>query len=573
MTNDQLQMTNMSIDLSTITIEKKPFEGEVHDVMEGAGRWETKVHDHGLVALIDVMPRFAPAGKTADYAIVQAARVSYGAGTKQINEDKGLIRYLARHRHTTPFEMCLAGGTLIPTMPCPGATRKAVPLKRIVEAFRGSKPEPWVRQMKIRTVGPDGTLAATHIRDARWTGVKPVYRVKTQGPLQRSIVATDNHPFLTPDGYRALRELRPGDRVMLNGKAVLAAPDLVRLWDDSSSIDAIADALGVSRTTAYRRLRRAGVDTSKRAGIFSRKSDYDLADPRARARKLKKPSCEICGHPAQEVHHLDKDEHNNSSENLLSLCIVCHNAFHNDPFQLRVYPGTIESIEPVGVDDVYDVEVESGNHNFVADGFVVHNCEFKFHHVMPIFIARQWIRHRTANVNEYSARYSVVRDRFYHPDLENVRKQSTANRQGGEEPIDAATAQEFLDYLDRCEEAYQDYQRLMEKGVAREIARIGLPVNVYTEWYWKIDLHNLFHFLSLRMDAHAQQEIRDYANAMFALIQPIVPIAAEAFIDYNFESLHLSKLEVEALRTGQPLKSENKRENAEWEEKRRKLGM
>src|SRR5437762_2805149 len=95
----------MSIDLSAITIEKKPFEGETHDVMEGAGRWETKVHDHGLVALIDVMPRFAPAGKTADYAIVQAARVSYGAGTKQINEDKGLIRYLARHRHTTPFEM------------------------------------------------------------------------------------------------------------------------------------------------------------------------------------------------------------------------------------------------------------------------------------------------------------------------------------------------------------------------------------------------------------------------------------------------------------------------------------
>src|SRR5712671_6874711 len=95
----------MTIDLSKITIDKKPFEGEMHDLMGGSGRWDVKVHDHGLVGLIDVMPRLAPIGKTADFAIVQAARVSYGAGTKQVNEDRGLIRYLARHRHTTPFEM------------------------------------------------------------------------------------------------------------------------------------------------------------------------------------------------------------------------------------------------------------------------------------------------------------------------------------------------------------------------------------------------------------------------------------------------------------------------------------
>ena len=296
---------NMSIDLSHIKIEEKPFEGEMYDVMQGSARWEVKVHDHGLVALTDVMPRMAPVGKTADFAIVQAARVSYGAGTKQVNEDRGLVRYLARHRHTTPFEM----------------------------------------------------------------------------------------------------------------------------------------------------------------------------------------------------------------------------------------------------------------------------VEFKFHHVMPIFIARQWVRHRTANINEYSARYSVVQDRFYHPDLANVRKQSTANRQGGEEPTDHATAQEFLNYLDKVEESYKDYQRLMDKGVAREIARIGLPLNVYTEWYWKIDLHNLFHFLSLRMDAHAQQEIRDYATAMYALIQPIVPVAAEAFLDYNFGALHLTRLEVEALKTREPLATENNREIAEWEEKKKRLGL
>jgi len=292
-------------ELEAIQIDRKPFETETYDVMGGSSRWEVKVHDHGMVALVDVMPRLCPVGKTADYAIVQAARVSYGDGTKKVNEDRGLIRYLARHRHTTPFEM----------------------------------------------------------------------------------------------------------------------------------------------------------------------------------------------------------------------------------------------------------------------------VEFKFHHVMPIFVARQWIRHRTANVNEYSARYSIVRDRFYHPSMEAVRKQSMTNRQGGDEPIDEATAQEFLAYLDKVQESYGDYQKLMEKGVARELARIGLPVNVYTEWYWKIDLHNLFHFLSLRMDAHAQQEIRDYANAMYALVKPIVPIAAEAFVDYNLEGAHLTRLEVEALRTGQPLATDNKRENAEWDEKKKRMGL
>ncbi|HEY1270993.1 MAG TPA: FAD-dependent thymidylate synthase [Terriglobales bacterium] len=289
-----------------ITIEKKPPEAEVFDVMGGSARWEVKVHEYGLVALLDVMPRSAPVGKTADFAIVQAARVSYGQGTKQINEDRGLIRYLARHRHTTPFEM----------------------------------------------------------------------------------------------------------------------------------------------------------------------------------------------------------------------------------------------------------------------------VEFKFHHVMPIFVARQWIRHRTANVNEYSARYSVVKDRFYRPSVEGVRQQSKTNRQGGAQPADISTAEDFLRYLEETEQAqYAGYEKALDGGIARELARIGLPLSVYTEWYWKIDLHNLFHFLSLRMDPHAQQEIRDYANAMFSLIQPIVPIAAEAFLDYNLHAMHLSRLEVEALRTGQPLATDNKRELTEWEEKKNRLGI
>lgn len=212
--------------------------------------------------------------------------------------------------------------------------------------------------------------------------------------------------------------------------------------------------------------------------------------------------------------------------------------------------------------------------------------EFKFHVAMPIFIARQWIRHRTANVNEYSGRYSVMPDRFYKPTREQVRKQSKSNRQGGEElfmarpdtPEESLTAQEFVDYLDESERLYEKYIKLSEKGVSRELARIGLPVSLYTEWYWKCDLHNTLRFLSLRMDGHAQAEIREYAQAMHDLIAPIVPITMEAFRDYELEGVHLSKLEIAALRDKAAgglglLPSDNKREREEWEAKRAGLGF
>jgi len=211
--------------------------------------------------------------------------------------------------------------------------------------------------------------------------------------------------------------------------------------------------------------------------------------------------------------------------------------------------------------------------------------ELKFHIAMPIFIARQWIRHRTANVNEYSARYSIMPDRFYVPSLEDVRKQSRANRQGGEEKFDAAanpdearTAEEFLDYLKEMESAYIKYLSLTDKGVSRELARIGLPVNIYTEWYWKCDLHNTLRFLSLRMDPHAQSEIRDYANAMAALIEPLAPVTMEAFRDYELESVRLTRLEVEAIQSAAAggdgtLRSDNQRERAEWDAKRARLGL
>lgn len=296
------------------TAAEVPFR----DVMNGSQRQEIRLYDHGFVALMDAMPRLVPAGQTADSAIVQAARVSYGAGTKKVSEDRGLIRYLLRHRHTTPFEM----------------------------------------------------------------------------------------------------------------------------------------------------------------------------------------------------------------------------------------------------------------------------VEFKFHVCMPIFIARQWIRHRTANVNEYSGRYSVMPDEFYRPTLEAVRKQSASNRQGSgdlfrtdaDAPEELATAKDFLAYLDRAQALHAEYLSLAERGVSRELARIGLPVSQYTQWYWKCDLHNILHFLSLRMDAHAQEEIRAYATAMHDLIAPIVPLTMEAWRDYHQQAMHLTRLELDAIRDALSggsgrIASDNKREQTEWEEKKVRLGL
>ena len=301
-----MEATNVEPKTTVTPIQRIAPESPMRDLMDGDERRVIPIHEHGLIALVDVMPRLAPEGQTADAAIVQAARVSYGQGTKKVSEDRGLIRYLLRHRHTTPFEM----------------------------------------------------------------------------------------------------------------------------------------------------------------------------------------------------------------------------------------------------------------------------VEFKFHCRMPIFVARQWIRHRTANVNEYSARYSVVPDRFYRLAEEQVRGQSTTNKQGGESTIDPATAQEFLDYLDESEAMYGKYQALLDKGVSRELARIALPQSAYTEWYWKCDLHNTLRFLSLRMDKHAQSEIRDYANAMMRLIEPMCPITIEAFRDYQMEAMRLTRLEIEAIRAGKSqLDTTNKREQAEWEDKRRTLGL
>ena len=176
-------------------------------------------------------------------------------------------------------------------------------------------------------------------------------------------------------------------------------------------------------------------------------------------------------------------------------------------------------------------------------------CELVVHVKLPLFVARQWVRHRTANVNEYSARYSVLDKDFYVPLGEHIAKQSTDNKQGRGQPFDDRES-EFIrrQIYDVCDDAYDTYEDLLDKGVSRELARMVLPTNIYTQWYWKTDLHNLFHFLSLRQDSHAQYEIRAYADVLAAIIEHWCPISYLAYKDYIRDAATFSGPEMDCIR-------------------------
>lgn len=175
--------------------------------------------------------------------------------------------------------------------------------------------------------------------------------------------------------------------------------------------------------------------------------------------------------------------------------------------------------------------------------------EFKFNCKMPIFVARQWIRHRTASVNEMSARYSVMPNEFYVPDLNRMQEQSKNNKQGSGDLLPLETRQEMQEAIAAFSEvSYATYEKLLEKGCAREIARMVLPTNIYTQWFWKMDLHNLMHFLKLRLHPHAQYEIRVFAEAIAAMVKEQCPIAWEAFEDYKLGAENFSRQELAEVR-------------------------
>src|SRR5665213_1656698 len=217
-------------------------------------------------------------------------------------------------------------------------------------------------------------------------------------------------------------------------------------------------------------------------------------------------------------------------------------------------------------------------------------CEIKYHVKLPIFVARQWIRHRTANVNEYSARYSILDNEFYLPAPDQLAAQSSSNRQGRGDLLTGDEAARVLDLLrDDALRAYRGYAELLNedesgaavdplrRGLARELARMNLSLSFYTQWYWKTDLHNLMHFLSLRADAHAQHEIRVYADVMIDTLKRWTPICHDAFMEYRMGGAHLSKTGLAALRRmiqGEKVDQKSSGLNPrEWRELMTSLGL
>jgi len=209
-------------------------------------------------------------------------------------------------------------------------------------------------------------------------------------------------------------------------------------------------------------------------------------------------------------------------------------------------------------------------------------CEIKLHVKLPIFIARQWIRHRTANINEYSARYSILEDEFYIPKTSNLAKQSISNKQGRGKELEAELAKKIIKILkEDSKRNYNNYLWMLNEeenegydntrdSLSRELARINLTLNTYTQWYWKVDLHNFMHFLSLRADSHSQFEIRAYADILLDLLKKWVPITYKAFCSYRLNSAELSHEALEVIK--KLIKGKNvKRESTslskrEWDE-------
>ncbi len=216
-------------------------------------------------------------------------------------------------------------------------------------------------------------------------------------------------------------------------------------------------------------------------------------------------------------------------------------------------------------------------------------CEIKLHVKLPMFVARQWIRHRTANVNEYSARYSMLDKEYYIPQPDQLGTQSRSNRQGRGAVLEGAEAEEVLALLrEDAERCHTDYMAMLNeddegnkldenrRGLARELARMNLTLNTYTQWYWKIDLHNLMHFLGLRADIHAQYEIRVYAEVMLDTLKKWLPLTYEAYMDYRQGGVHISAKGLEAVKrllAGEDVSQETSAmSKREWRELMETLG-
>jgi thymidylate synthase ThyX len=537
--------------------------------------------DKGFVKLVDF--------NGSDQRIVQAARVSYGQGTKTVREDQGLIDYLIRHAHTSPLEMvnftfhvklpifvarqlirhrtaCLAGDVCL-WFDEPAAIKKGTRKRRsmtigdfyhkwhngscskfnpkrkngFVEKINPQKyytvpeiakitkraPESlrtWLQKgnlkglkiistkktdctwqilgqdwidfsqreiswnnnlknilsnMNLRMCNEDtGEILHTHIKDIWSNGIKDVFEVELENGY--SIKMTKDHLCFTENGWGTLENL-----VDLN-----LSDELNCSWSADSPLFCINGAIAYQDYNWMKEKRDQGLDVQSIADLAG--CSYHTI-----RKWLKIHNLELTFLQYFNDHRYFDFFKQESKEKM---------AYKTNQKKLIKGFSKIKNIKYIGKEEVYDIEVEGPFHNFVANGFIVHN-----------------------SVNEISGRYSVLKDEFYIPEVSRIQKQSKDNKQGSSDEIVEGACNIPIFMHEEQTTVYQNYQKFLNMGVAKELARIDLPVSTYTEWFWNIDLHNLFHFLKLRLDSHAQHEIRVFAQAKYDLIKPIVPYACESF--------------------------------------------
>lgn len=552
---------------------KKPIPRPSNEFLDNILGVQFDVLDHGFVRVVDYMG--------SDTSVVQAARTSYGKGTKQISQDKGLIRYLLRHRHTSCFEMaeikfhiklpifiarqwvrhrtaCLSGDTQV-TFDLPGGKNNSLyrsykmSVKDIYDKFQATKnisrPDkqrnPYhkrdkVKGMLLRSCDEDNfSLYHTHINDIWECGEKEIIRVNfvnggtlraskdhlcltEVGWLKLSDALEQNVRFATPKKNEGFISF-PVNRSVADIKA--EKWNIIEGYEDQdywiSSLGRIRKGNHIKQNTVS----ASGYELIglSKHGETRTKLVHHLV---LNAFNKKQPENSI-------ARHLNNNRRDNNINNLMwgTYKENSEDRMQNG-FDQRLIMGWTEVKDSCldGIEMTYDIEVKGPYHNFVAGDVIVHN-----------------------SLNEYSARYSLMEDEFYIPEAENLAIQSTDNKQGRGEVLTSEQAEHVRKILiedsTRC---YKDYVEMVdEEGdikLARELARINLTLNSYTQWYWKIDLHNLLHFLTLRIDSHAQYEIRIYAEIIAEILKGWCPIVYDAWKDYRVNSLEISHQHVEMLK-------------------------
>jgi thymidylate synthase (FAD) len=505
---------------------------------------KVEVLDKGHATLVDYMGN--------DYAITQAARVSYGKGTKQVSKEEALIRYMLNHGH------CVTSDTKILTRDLRWVDASSL---KVGDKLMGFDELAGKYENKTRCCRK---FSESHVV-ATGKKLEDVYEIEFEDGGK--IKCTKDHKWISAvhndessrEGANAkwhtsevLKEK------FLEGKKILL-PKVFEVWEEDATYSSgfLAGAFDADGCLTK---------TKKNNHVSFCQQDNEL---------LKEVVRETSTRGFELYQHLSTKSSKKQKAPVVRVLILggipeslrflgtCRpkrllaNWMKKSLEDYKVVSKSWKRIVNIRLVEKQEIVLlETSSKTYIAEGFLAHNtsvfeqCVVKLHVKAPLFVLAQWLRHRTLSANQLSARYSEMEDSFYLPSEDRIQKQSLENRQGSGECLNATEALRIIEELkDEQEVAYSIYQKRLKKDeVSRELARINLPQSLYSELYITQNLHNLLHFLRLRMDSHAQYEIRTYANAVYELIQPLFPITCEAFEDYVIYAKRFSRHELNLLK-------------------------